>query len=63
MIACGALRDPALLPRYEAMLAPSEGKGGKDGEATLPIQPNDALAVAAAWGVARMGDRRPSRCW
>jgi cellulose synthase operon protein C len=51
MIACGALRDPALLPRYEQMLAP------KDGAATT-VLPNDAIAVAAAWGVARMGDRK-----
>jgi tetratricopeptide (TPR) repeat protein len=50
MIACGALRDPALLARYEQMLAP------KDGAASL--LPSDAIAVAAAWGVARMGDRK-----
>jgi tetratricopeptide (TPR) repeat protein/HEAT repeat protein len=50
MIACGALRDPALLPRYEQMLAPKEG--------AAPVLPGDALAVAAAWGVARMGDRK-----
>jgi tetratricopeptide (TPR) repeat protein/HEAT repeat protein len=50
MLACGALRDPALLPKYEALLTP------KAGALTLP--PSDALAVAAAWGVARMGDAR-----
>jgi HEAT repeat protein len=50
MIACGALRDTALLPKYEAILAP------KDDPATM--QPNDAVAVAAAWGVARMGDKK-----
>ncbi len=50
MIACGALRDPALLPRYEQMLAPKEG--------TTSVLPSDAIAVAAAWGVARMGDRK-----
>lgn len=49
MIACGALRDPGMLPRYEQMLAP------KDGSAT--VLPNDAIAVAAAWGVARLADR------
>src|SRR5262249_29256634 len=48
MIACGALRDEAMLPRYEAMLAPKEG--------TASVLPSDALAVAAAWGVARMGE-------
>jgi tetratricopeptide (TPR) repeat protein/HEAT repeat protein len=50
MIACGALRDPALLPRYEQMLAPKDG--------AVAILPNDSIAVAAAWGVARMGDRK-----
>lgn len=50
MLACGALREPSLLPRYEQLLAP------KEGAATL--LPSDALAVAAAWGVARMGDRK-----
>ena len=50
MIACGALRDPALLTRYEQILAPRTGM--------LTVLPGDALAVAAAWGVARMGDRR-----
>ncbi|MCC6556491.1 MAG: HEAT repeat domain-containing protein [Polyangiaceae bacterium] len=47
MIACGALRDPAMLPRYEQMLAPRDGAGS--------VLPNDAIAVAAAWGVARLG--------
>jgi tetratricopeptide (TPR) repeat protein len=50
MIACGALRDPALLPRYEQMLAPKEG--------AATVLPSDAIAVAAAWGVARMGDKK-----
>ncbi len=50
MIACGALRDPALLGRYEQMLAPREGAAS--------VLPSDAIAVAAAWGVARMGDRK-----
>jgi tetratricopeptide (TPR) repeat protein/HEAT repeat protein len=50
MLACGALRDPALLPRYEQMLAP------KDGAAT--VLPSDVIAVAAAWGVARMGEKK-----
>ena len=50
MIACGALRDPALLGRYEQMLAPKEGAAS--------LLPSDAIAVAAAWGVARMGDRK-----
>lgn len=50
MIACGALRDPAILPKYEAMLAPKD--------AGSSILPSDAIAVAAAWGVARMGDAK-----
>lgn len=50
MIACGALRDPALLPRYEQLLAPTDPTGS--------VLPNDAVAVATAWGVARMGDKR-----
>ncbi|MFT3769393.1 MAG: HEAT repeat domain-containing protein [Minicystis sp.] len=50
MLACGALRDPAMLPRYEQMLAPKEGAAA--------VLPSDAIAVAAAWGVARMGDRK-----
>jgi tetratricopeptide (TPR) repeat protein/HEAT repeat protein len=50
MIACGALRDPGLLPRYEQLLAPKDG--------TAAIAPGDAVAVAAAWGVARMGDKK-----
>jgi cellulose synthase operon protein C len=49
MIACGALRDPALLPRYKALLLPS---------ADSPAILGGPIAVAAAWGVARMQDRR-----
>lgn len=49
MVAVGALRDPALLPRFEQMLAPKEG--------ATQILPSDSIAVAAAWGVARMGDK------
>jgi len=47
MIACGALRDPALLPKYEAYLFPKSG----------PI-PKDAVAQAAAFGVARIDDKK-----
>ncbi|WP_437757943.1 HEAT repeat domain-containing protein [Sorangium sp. So ce1389] len=54
MIACGALRDPAMLERYEQMLAPRD--------AAASVLPNDAVAVAAAWGVARLaaGGARPA---
>jgi tetratricopeptide (TPR) repeat protein len=50
MIACGALRDAGLLPKYQSLLIP---KSGPD-----EAMPADAVAVAAAWGVARMNDRR-----
>ncbi|MEO8877362.1 MAG: HEAT repeat domain-containing protein [Polyangiaceae bacterium] len=50
MIACGVLRDPALLPKFSALLVPKAG----DDEGT----PTDSVAIAAAWGVARMQDRR-----
>ncbi|WP_437488250.1 tetratricopeptide repeat protein [Sorangium sp. So ce1014] len=54
MIACGALRDPAMLLRYEQMLAPRD--------AAASVLPNDAVAVAATWGVARLaaGGGRPA---
>lgn len=50
MIACGMLRDAALLPRYEQLLTPKDGMG------TLPT--SDSIAIAAAWSVARLGDRK-----
>jgi tetratricopeptide (TPR) repeat protein/HEAT repeat protein len=49
MLACGSLRDPALLPKYAALLLP------KDDAA---LAPGDPIAVAAAWSVARLGDKR-----
>lgn len=50
MLACGALRDPALLPRYEGLLFPrGEGEGA---------MASDAVARAATWSVAKLGDRR-----
>ncbi|HWL88588.1 MAG TPA: tetratricopeptide repeat protein, partial [Polyangiaceae bacterium] len=52
MIACGALRDPALLPRYQSLLFPK-------GEAQIEEgTPTDAVAVAAVWGLSRMQDKR-----
>ncbi len=51
MVACGALRDPALLPKYGALLFP---KGAQLEEGT----PTDAVALAAVWGLARMADKR-----
>jgi tetratricopeptide (TPR) repeat protein len=49
MVACGALADPSLAPKYEALLF---GKQGAPGQAGLA----DPIAVAAAWGLARMHD-------
>lgn len=52
MLACGALRDAALLPKYEALLFP-KGEGG-GGEAMA----SDSVARAASWAVAKLGDKR-----
>ena len=49
MIACGALKDDALLPRYGALLFPKAKDEGV---------PTDAVATAAAWGVAKLEDAR-----
>ncbi|MBX3185886.1 MAG: tetratricopeptide repeat protein [Labilithrix sp.] len=51
MLACGALRDPALLPKYEGLLFPKQEGGGE-------AMASDAAAVAATWAVAKLGDRR-----
>lgn len=48
MVACGALADPALLPRYQEFLAPK----GSESVASA----NDPVSIAATWGVAAMGD-------
>ncbi|MBL8610332.1 MAG: HEAT repeat domain-containing protein [Myxococcales bacterium] len=53
MIACGALRDPALLPKLQSVVFPRAGdKAATDDIAT------DGIAVAAAWGISRLGDKR-----
>jgi len=46
MVACGALRDGALLPKYESLL-------GREDDA-----PSDGVALAAVRGLARMDDKR-----
>jgi cellulose synthase operon protein C len=51
MIACGALGEGALVPRYEALLFPKDALGDAAGAA-------DAVGVAAVWGLARMQDPR-----
>jgi tetratricopeptide (TPR) repeat protein/HEAT repeat protein len=49
MIACGALGDPRLVPKYTALLFPKEAGPEQTGLA-------DSVAVAAVWGLARMHD-------
>lgn len=52
MIACGSLRAPDLLPRYQAFLFPKDEEAGPDAPRA------DSVAIAASWGVARMVDRQ-----
>jgi len=47
MVAAGALRDPGLLPKYEGYLFPKAGP-----------MPKDSIAIAAAFGVARIEDKK-----
>jgi len=54
MIACGALRDPNLLPKYRALLFP-KGEGSSE---DAMVNTSDGVAAAAAWGLARMQDKR-----
>src|SRR5258705_10587433 len=49
MIACGSLKDPALLPKYASVLLPKD-----DGA----LVPGDPISVAAGWSVARLGDKK-----
>jgi tetratricopeptide (TPR) repeat protein/HEAT repeat protein len=51
MIACGAVADATLIPKYDALLFPRDGGADSPGLA-------DAVAVAAVWGLARMGDMK-----
>jgi len=51
MLACGALRDPALLPRYQSLLFPKQEGGGE-------AMTSDKIAEAASWSVAKLGDKR-----
>jgi tetratricopeptide (TPR) repeat protein len=50
MIACGGMRDPNMLGKFQTLLVPKQGSD--------EAMPADAVAVAAAWGVARVNDRR-----
>ena len=47
MIACGALDDPAMLPRFKALLSP---------DAEAPTMLGGPILLGAAWSVARMTD-------
>ncbi|AKU96744.1 PBS lyase HEAT domain protein repeat-containing protein [Labilithrix luteola] len=51
MLACGALRDPALLPKYEALIFPKQG-------GSTEAMASDNVATAASWAVAKLGDRK-----
>ncbi len=50
MLACGALAEPSLVPKYDALLFPRD----KVAEAAV----SDPVGVAAVWGLARIGDAR-----
>jgi tetratricopeptide (TPR) repeat protein len=56
MVACGALRDPGLIPKFQGMLFPKPGKG--EGAVFEDAMPTDAIAVAAVWGLARVPDAK-----
>ena len=51
MVACGALADPGMVGKYEALLFPKEAGGEPAGLV-------DAVAVAAVWGLARIHDAK-----
>ena len=51
MLACGALRDVALLPRYQGLLIPKQEGGGE-------AMASDTIAVAATWALAKLGDKK-----
>jgi tetratricopeptide (TPR) repeat protein len=50
MLACGALADGTLVPKYEALLFPSDHPG----DTALA----DPVGVGAVWGLARIGEAR-----
>ncbi|HEY8078933.1 MAG TPA: HEAT repeat domain-containing protein, partial [Labilithrix sp.] len=51
MLACGALRDPGLLPKYESLIFPKQEGAGE-------MMASDDVAVAASWAVAKVGDKK-----
>lgn len=50
MLACGALHDPTLLPKYESLLFPKNDAGD--------AMASDDIARAASWAVAKLGDKK-----
>ncbi len=55
MIAVGALRDPAMLPKLAQLLEPvlPPARGARGAERALDAAPAEQISVAAAWAVAR----------
>jgi len=51
MLACGALADGALVPKYEALLFPKDS-------GVPPPELSDSVGAAAVWGLARMNDAK-----
>ena len=51
MLACGALRDVALLPKYQTLLFPKQEGGGE-------AMASDTIAASATWAVAKLGDKK-----
>jgi len=60
MVACGALAAADLLPRYELALG-GGGDAGADTPGKIELSAGDAVAVAAAWGVARLGSSKAEK--
>lgn len=51
MLACGALRDVGLLPKYQGLLFPKQEGGGE-------AMASDSIAASATWAVAKLGDKK-----
>ncbi len=58
MLACGALREPSLLPRYEALIFFPRAERPSPNAPRATVASSDAVARAASWAVARLGDKR-----
>jgi cellulose synthase operon protein C len=55
MVAVGALRDPAMLPKLAQLLEPvlPPERGDRGGERAIDAAPAEQISLAAAWAVAR----------